>query len=499
PEDPEAEWTADWSVRLPQLQTAAWMLAAGDLNGDKRADIVVLGEEVTYVIYQGDAGELLPAESLINTSSQLGMVQIADLNGDGRNDLCYLANDGNSRGLCARLQAADGRLGPELTFDLHQPRSVTLANVDQKPGKEILTIEARTGRLQVLGLAPSAEEDGTLPSRLLQYGIGKAAGARGRSVAAGDLDGDGKTDIAVSDSEQAQLLVYRQNGVDGLGMAEAYPGLLGVTDVAIERFSGDPRNSVVLLSEKEGVVAIAAFADGRLSFPQSVFRQREGYSLASLETLDGPAGKYIVVAMVKGSGRSAELLLARIQRQADGTWKTMTEEKEFRSGGIVGARGVDLSKADVNQDGREDILVIANGSSEKEMLVLLQGEHGELTLAEQRGDIDPGVTSAAATFRNGNELLVARDTFVRAMVYGENGWRVSDQFNAGESSARVEGAAALDLDGEPGNEIVLIDTGIRKLRVLRRQNGLYRPWKEVDLGNLKLNATLVADLNGDGR
>ena len=57
----------------------------------------------------------------------------------------------------------------------------------------------------------------------------------------------------------------------------------------------------------------------------------------------------------------------------------------------------------------------------------------------------------------------------------------------------------LNLDGEEGQEIVLVDTGVRKLRVMNRQDGVYRPWKEVDLGSIQFSSTLVSDLNGDSR
>ena len=57
--------------------------------------------------------------------------------------------------------------------------------------------------------------------------------------------------------------------------------------------------------------------------------------------------------------------------------------------------------------------------------------------------------------------------------------------------------ALLNLDGAEGDEIVLVDTGVRKLRVLRKQEGVYRPWKEVELGGLQFTSSIVADLNGD--
>ncbi len=78
------EWSKKWTVRLPGLKPTSWMIAAGDLNGDKRADLAVLAEEVTYLVYQKADGEMDSPEKLINTSGQLEMIQISDINGDGR-------------------------------------------------------------------------------------------------------------------------------------------------------------------------------------------------------------------------------------------------------------------------------------------------------------------------------------------------------------------------------------------------------------------------------
>lgn len=59
--------------------------------------------------------------------------------------------------------------------------------------------------------------------------------------------------------------------------------------------------------------------------------------------------------------------------------------------------------------------------------------------------------------------------------------------------------AVLDLNGDNVDEVVLIDTGVKKLRALQKSNGLYKPWKEVDLGSLRFESAHVADLNADGR
>lgn len=494
-----AEWTDRWSVRLPGLKPAAWMVATGDLNGDQRADLVVLGENVTYVIFQEASGRPGTPQSLINTSAQLSMVQVADINGDGRNDLCYMANEGSTRGLCARLQTADGRLGPEICFDLQQPRSVTLQNVDQQPGQEIVTVESRTGRVVVSSLQPAVAEAGSLPERLMQYGIGPGGSARSRSLAAADVDGDQLTDVVVADPDQAQLLLYRQNGIDGLGTAEVFPSLLGVKDLSLADVTGDGQTDVLLLSEKEGVLAICQFADGRLTFPTAILKKPEGLDLAALEPLPGAQGTQIVVCFSKGTGAKSRLEFRRLTRGADGGWSVAQDQAVPEVTGALGARGVDLVSMDVNQDGLRDLLAVPNGSSEAGVQVLLQQADGTLELHNRRSQLDLGISSASSMFIAGAQLLAARDSFARAVTFSESGWSVQDQFNAGETSARLEGVAQLDLDGAAGDEIVLVDTGVRRLRVLKKDEGLYRPWKEVELGSLTFAGSLVADLNGDQR
>ena len=64
----------------------------------------------------------------------------------------------------------------------------------------------------------------------------------------------------------------------------------------------------------------------------------------------------------------------------------------------------------------------------------------------------------------------------------ENRWTLQEQFNAAEPNAKLEGAITLDLDGKPGDEVVLVDTGLKRLRVLRKEGMSYVAWKEIELG-----------------
>ena len=499
PEPGKAEWSQRWSVRLPDLAPASYMIASGDLNGDKRSDIAVLGKSVTYVILQAEDGTMMAAQPLINTSVQLSLIQIADLDGDGLADLCYQANEGSDRGLCARLQTKDGRLGPEVRFDLNQPRSVTIFDVDQKPGKELLTVDSRTGRVQISRLSKIAADSGELPTRLVQFGVGEASGSRERAVAIGDIDGDKLNDVVITDPENAQVLVYRQNGIDGLGTAETYPSLLGANDITITDVDGDGNKEVVLMSDTETAIAVSRFENGRLSFPQTVAGPMDGFELAAIQAVSSNGSPQLAVCQKKGSGNSATVMLQFLNCSADPAWSQASEPQALDSK-AVGARGVDLLTINADGDQLEDLLVVPNGAGNKG-LYLIPGS-ADRKDGKALSDLQPlnlGASTAGELFARDGALFVAREAFARKMVYSDDKWTVADQFNAGESKARISGVAVLDLDGAAGDEIVLVDTGIKKLRILKESNGLYRPWKEAELGSLRFSSTHVADLNGDGK
>lgn len=492
PEKGKAEWTQKWTVRLPDLAPAAWMISAGDLNGDKLPDIAVLGERHTYVVTQTADGKMDTPQQLINTSTKLSLLQVADIDGDGLDDLCYQANNGSARGLCCRLQTKDGRLGPELCFDLAQPRSVTLHDVDGMPGSEVLTVDNRTGRVVVSAVKRGSDVGSDNAASLVRFGIGDASGSRGRAIAIGDVDGDKLADVVITDPETAQVLLFRQNGIDGLNSAETYPGLLDSTGVLVVDTDGDGQGEVVHMSNKEAAIAVSRFEDGRLTFPQTVAKPEAGSELLAIAHLHGKDKTELAVCVQKGSSTRGELNLLRFVVSAKETWEQNGEALQLPIT-ASGSRGAQLLAIDADHDGQDEVLVVPNGANNKGVTLVRSGDTKDSVLEP----LNLGHSSPGELFQADGSIFVAREAFARKMTFDGSGWNVADQFNAGESKARIAGVAVLNLDEDDDDEIVLIDIGIRKLRILKRSSGIYRPWKEVDLGTAGFDSAHVADLNGD--
>ena len=159
-----------------------------------------------------------------------------------------------------------------------------------------------------------------------------------------------------------------------------------------------------------------------------------------------------------------------------------------------------IQRLDLNNDGRPEFMLF--GGTDKAPTLFSLDEKGVPKELKTEGGIQLGNVQPGAVFfgqLQGPALLVAQDKFVRNMRFDDatKGWQVADQFNSVEAIAKTVGAATLNLDGQPGNEIVLIDVGVQKLKILRQQEGVYRPWQEIELGRFPFKSVHVADLNGD--
>jgi FG-GAP-like repeat len=501
----KGEWHEHASMRVPDVAPVQWNMAAGDVNGDGKDDLVVLGRHQTYIFLQEAKGGLAPPIVLMNTSEKLSLAQVADVNGDGRKDLVYVAGEGQERTLCARLQDDSGRLGPELQFEVDPPRSVSYADLDGHKGREILTIDNQTGRLKILQMDPAKKGDDEPAGRLVQTGFGRQeSGDRTRDVALGDIDGDGLADLVVTDPEGAGVFVFRQHKGEGLDPGQTFPSFAGVAQVRIADLDGDKANEVVVLSTKERAIGISRFQNGRLTFPETVPLGDDEPLLLEIADINGDKKPEILyISRVRASGGNTQYVLHALER-AEKKWRPFAFGSGKRTDLPLDLQGTptQLLRLETNRDGRPNFLLFQE-ESDRGPLLLSTAADGKIAPVPVEDSPRLGTARPGAVFLTQDAaptLLVAQENFARKLQRAkDSGWRVVDQYNASEPSAKIVGAAMIDLDGKPGREIVLVDTGIRKIRVLRKEGDVFRPWKEIELGSFPYESIRVADLNGDGR
>src|SRR5208283_1644668 len=100
-----------WHIEDARMDGNA--LVVGDLNGDGRPDIVLLGDNGSFYFLPQQADHTFGEPQKIPYSGTPKAVQIVDVNGDGRKDLLLVDWDSPTP-FRFRLQNEAGQLGPEI-------------------------------------------------------------------------------------------------------------------------------------------------------------------------------------------------------------------------------------------------------------------------------------------------------------------------------------------------------------------------------------------------
>jgi hypothetical protein len=160
----------------------------------------------------------------------------------------------------------------------------------------------------------------------------------------------------------------------------------------------------------------------------------------------------------------------------------------------------EMLAVDADRDGRSDLMLLANNAPLTFLATDARGvpQVVDTGASSRLGNVSPGKVTVGEL--DGQAILITDKNFTRRVRLDAKGlWSVVDQYNAESFDAAITGSALIDLDGDGKREIVLVDTGTKRLRFLKQQNGVYRPWKDLPTGSLNVDNVFVGDFNGDGR
>ncbi|WP_235905601.1 FG-GAP repeat domain-containing protein [Tautonia marina] len=478
-------------------------LTLGDLNQDGRLDLALMTSQEIITILQQPDGSLGRPDRLPHTAPRPGVLKLVDLDGDGGDDLALLSG-GDEYPIRVRFSRPGGRLGPEERFEIGQSRAVAYGDLDGKPGAEVLTIESQTGRAVAHTLRNGPSEDEERRGRLIVHPLPPGT-TRNRALAVGDLDGDDRPDVVVSDPTNAQVFVVLQDDPDsGLGSVSTYPSLVGGSSLRMADLDGDGHDELFVLSEQEKQIGMSRMVDGRLSFPTPLPVFGGDPIGLSLGDLDGDGQPNLVyVAREKVEGKDQFTLRALKRTEAGDliplAWgKTDAVPVE----GLTGPPR-DIRMVDVNQDGSLDILIFDPYAPPA--LLLGQGADAAPIRSESRPGPLAGVAPSAltvSTLDDEEAILVAQGTFARSIALDDGGqWEVREQFNSGRTTAQLQAAAAIDLDGQGDREIVMLDRTSKSLLILESPDdgATYRLGATLPVGTIDFLGLHTGDFDGDGK
>ncbi len=419
-------------------------LAEGDLNGDGRADLLLVGESALYFLAQTPEKTLAEPVKL-PYSGTVRAAQILDLNGDGRQDL-LLVNWDQANPFRFRLQNPVGQLGPEVHFTLPPFRSYWADDLDGDGKTEIVTIAQKSGRAQISHFVARPAEPLAGEFRQGQFQVQpltRTTKSR-RGMVWADVNHDGTVDLLVADPEGGQLSVWWQQADGTLSAPRSFPAFTGIAEIAVADWDGDGRAEVFLLSQDERVVGVTRWADpAHLPFPTPLNLEGRPLALAAGAARPGQPPWLAVIADFDGK---RDLIL----RNAAGQTRRQRLAEGFK------ANPTGLVWHDLDQDGLTDLVVLAPYEKIKVLRQVEDLRFEEQDVPPPGGSAEQPWSSRADVDGDGRpELLLAQKNFLRAVTLvvepppegstNQPAWifRVKEQINGVSSSSRIVGAAAL--------------------------------------------------------
>lgn len=226
---------------VPAFSTA---ITAGDLDGDATVDLVVGdsqnegGDTISVLIGVGD-GTFAPYVAYPAGSNPNG-VAIGDIDADGYADV--VVSNGNSNSISIFYGHGDGTLAPRVDYSVGEfPTAVKIADLDGDGWLDVLASEFGAGSPAPSLVVMLGDGHGAL-SAPMHFGESLAFSF---SIATGDLNGDGRLDVAIGVGNAGILDVMFGNG-DGTfsePMGYAVPDIYAVAIADLDPRAGSPTSS----------------------------------------------------------------------------------------------------------------------------------------------------------------------------------------------------------------------------------------------------------------
>ncbi len=379
-------------------------LVVGDFNGDGKPDLAIAnfyGNTVSVLLNTTPVGATTPSfaqQQTFATGRGPHSIAVGDFNGDGKPDLTVVNEFDNTASVLLNTTptgSANASFAPQQTFAVgDRPFKVAVGDFNGDGKSDLAVANFTSATVSVL--LNTTPTGATTPSFAPQQTFATGSGAN--FVAVADFNGDGKPDLAV-DNEGPNTVSVRLNTTPaGSATVSFAPQLILPTSsypvfIAVGDLNGDGKPDLAVDDQPSNIVSVALNTTASGATTPSFTPQRTfpvGGGSASIAVGDFNSDGKLDLAVTNDHDGTLSVLLNSTPLGA--TTPSFTSQQTFATG-IAPAQGV---VGDFNGDGKPDLAVANDGSNT--VSVLLNDSAGPIALngSPATGTISSGPEAPAA-------------------------------------------------------------------------------------------------------
>ena len=540
-------------------------VALADVNKDGRNDIVIASESTVWVVFQGPSGAFLDPQTYSSPFADIHNAQslaVDDLNGDGLPDIA-VANYNYGLILYYQRPITPAIYSDQLPIDFGSvsvgtmaPRTVTFTNYGRsnlKVGRIALSanygqfyiqndlcsgksippysqctvtvafLPATNGYRKAYLTIPSDDPKrdnlqiplfGNVPRKDFFYPwSARNTGSWPLTLAIGDLNGDGRNDIAMTTSSGGdndndfRLFVFLQDNSGHLLPPVKYPVSTSyghIQGIDVGDLNNDGRADVVVANGEAGYEVFLQNSSGELSSP--VVRSEHLAARAKIGDLNNDGLLDVVETGIAGSG----LIAGTVMPEMRVFLQNSTGALDFSAGYYIPNFAVSMATGDVNGDGLADVVLVSSQWECPNISVFTQKLDGILSDPHYYCAEYGNPYGVAVGDMNGDGLQDIVFTYFYASKIGillQKPDGTLEPEISYDSFHDPEAVRIADLNNDGKKDIIVLHGNQVDLRpthvgvFLQDEDGALMPEEVYDVGYATLYDTdglAVGDFNGDG-